>query len=45
MRTTTGSGLGLSICKEILELHEAKYGVTSKLNEGSIFYFSFPIEK
>ena len=45
MRTTTGSGLGLSICKEILELHEAKYGVSSEINKGSTFYFEFPIDK
>ena len=45
MRTTTGSGLGLYICKEILELHEAKYGVSSEVNKGSTFYFEFPIDK
>lgn len=38
-RTQVGSGLGLSIVKGILELHEAHYGVTSTLNEGTTFYF------
>lgn len=38
-RSTSGTGLGLSIVKEILLLHEARFGVTSKLNEGSTFWF------
>lgn len=37
--TTTGSGLGLSIVKEILQLHDAKFGVESKLGKGSTFWF------
>lgn len=39
VRTTTGSGLGLSIVKEILNQHSAKYGVESQLGKGSIFWF------
>ena len=38
-RATVGTGLGLSIVKSILEAHGAKYGVESKVGEGSIFYF------
>lgn len=38
-RTVQGSGLGLSIVKNILELHEASYGVESRLGEGSTFWF------
>jgi len=38
-RNTEGTGLGLSIVKEILLLHKASYGVKSKLNEGSTFWF------
>lgn len=38
-RSTSGTGLGLSIVKEILLLHEARFGVTSKLHEGSTFWF------
>ena len=34
-----GTGLGLSIAAEILERHNADYGVTSKLGEGSTFWF------
>ena len=42
VRAQKGSGIGLSICKEILELHKSKYGVTSKLNEGTTFWFELP---
>lgn len=34
VRKTSGTGLGLSIVKEILNLHNAKFGVESKLMEG-----------
>ncbi len=42
-RTVRGSGLGLSIVREILELHQAHYGVGSRLGEGTLFWFSLPI--
>lgn len=38
-RNTTGTGLGLSIVKEILLLHQAKFGVESTLDAGSTFWF------
>ena len=38
-RNENSTGLGLAIAKAILEAHKAKYGVESKLNEGSTFYF------
>ncbi len=38
-RAETGSGLGLSIVKSILELHNARYGVESQINIGSKFWF------
>lgn len=38
-RAQIGSGLGLSIVKGILELHKAHYGVHSKVEEGTTFYF------
>lgn len=41
-RNTAGTGLGLSIVKEILLLHKAGFGVTSKLHEGSTFWFELP---
>ena len=38
-RNVNSTGLGLAIAKAILEAHKAKYGVESKVNEGSKFYF------
>ena len=38
-REVEGSGLGLSIVKNILEVHNARYGVESTLGEGSVFWF------
>jgi signal transduction histidine kinase len=40
----SGSGVGLSICKSIIELHNGEIWVVSKVNEGSTFSFSIPIE-
>ena len=42
VRRTEGSGLGLSIVKEILTLHHANYGVSSKLGRGTTFWFEIP---
>lgn len=38
-RVTYGTGLGLSIVKNILSLHKFRYGVESKKNVGTKFYF------
>ena len=38
-RYVYGTGLGLSIVKNILLLHNYPYGVTSKKNKGTTFYF------
>ncbi|MBQ1531803.1 MAG: HAMP domain-containing histidine kinase [Solobacterium sp.] len=43
VRFSSGSGLGLSIVKEILDLHDARYGVSSNKNEGSTFWFELPL--
>jgi PAS domain S-box-containing protein len=40
-----GHGLGLSIVKRITEKLGGKVGVNSTLGEGSIFYFTLPVEK
>ncbi len=42
-RAVTGSGLGLSIVKQIITMHGGEYGVISALGEGSTFYFNLPI--
>ena len=42
-RNIVGTGLGLSIVKEILSKHNFEYGVKSKINEGSTFYFKIPL--
>jgi signal transduction histidine kinase len=39
VRATSGSGLGLSIVKEILQLHGSKFGVESKVGKGTTFWF------
>lgn len=38
-RNAVGTGLGLSIVKTILDSHNFKYGVDSKVNKGTTFYF------
>ena len=37
-----GSGLGLVLCKELIEKHGGKISVESKKNYGSNFYFTLP---
>lgn len=41
-RNLSGSGLGLSICKNIVNLYEGNIKVESGLDQGSIFRFTLP---
>lgn len=40
----SGIGLGLTICKKIVEAHKGTIGVESTMGEGSSFWFRLPIQ-
>ena len=40
----TGTGLGLVICKDFVEKNGGQIWIESKPGEGSVFYFSLPLE-
>jgi two-component system sensor histidine kinase KdpD len=38
-----GTGMGLAICKAIVEAHGGSVGVTSQVGSGSVFHFNLPL--
>lgn len=43
VRFSSGSGIGLSIVKQILQLHDVPFGVDSEATKGSSFWFKLPL--
>jgi NtrC-family two-component system sensor histidine kinase KinB len=42
-RKKGGAGLGLALCKEIVQLHGGQIGVHSRAGQGARFYISLPV--
>lgn len=40
-----GSGIGLALCKKIMERHEGEIWLESEVDKGTTFYLSFPIKE
>lgn len=41
----TGTGIGLAICKKVVELHEGELDVESQVDRGTTFTVCFPVPK
>ena len=44
-QTVKGSGLGLSLVKNIIEAHKGAIWITSKVNEGTTVHFTLPLKE
>ena len=45
LKRQQGSGVGLALCKKILQAHGGEIFVKSKLHQGSTFWFTLPLKQ